>query len=462
MSTTTTGTFVRAVIAVEDPSNAAGWNCTVDNHLINSSLITFNGLVTGIVACDSGLTLAGMFDEHTLEMNFEFSESTEGANDATSTIWLDSIQYQPLLSDPLDGVMLRVHNSDPFVTYNNNTGTWLGGQYLEETPGVYEEWNATSNLNGAASLNFAFTGSSVALYGVNFVSCNSNNASYTVDGGPVDHFTLPSSTSIISNASSLSTVLNWPLLNLSLSDGQHNLNISTAANVSVNPQPLSIVYFIIKTNSSSVHSITSPTTSSPPSSVSSAPRSFRAKSEVIGIVSGVVTVILLSCIWVVYRKRIRAKSRSGMVTVPILSPGDSADTSNQLFPRTDSQGIGVSEESEEARSGKESGAHLPQARYTDSMEEIPWSLRGPLSSSASLAPTNESEPIPHPAAVSLRTDDNVIRPPLNTNIGPGSSSLFQGSRKFAVNNSTFNSAARDIHLHYHSYPEDKNNASRGT
>ncbi|KAE9400305.1 hypothetical protein BT96DRAFT_1018971 [Gymnopus androsaceus JB14] len=116
------GTFVRAVIAVEDPSNAAGWNCTVDSHLINNALITFNGLVTGIVACDSGLTLAGMFDEHTLEMNFEFSESAEGANGATSTIWLDSIQYQPLPSDPLDGVMLRVHNSDPFVTYDNNTG----------------------------------------------------------------------------------------------------------------------------------------------------------------------------------------------------------------------------------------------------------------------------------------------------------------------------------------------------
>lgn len=77
--------------------------------------------VTNYYACDSGQLLYGDHRQHTLNVTFTIPESAV----KDSMVWLDSLQYQPLPSDPLDAVMLRVHNSDPSFSYNNISGAWI-------------------------------------------------------------------------------------------------------------------------------------------------------------------------------------------------------------------------------------------------------------------------------------------------------------------------------------------------
>lgn len=117
--------------------------------------------ITNFIACDSGQMLSGMTDEHTLDVNFWFEQQSSNV----SMIWLDSIQYQPLPSNPLEGVAIRIHNSDPSVTYNS-IGAWetVGAAGLPAVPG-----DAGTNVsftlgtgleeNSGLLVNFTFTGS---------------------------------------------------------------------------------------------------------------------------------------------------------------------------------------------------------------------------------------------------------------------------------------------------------------
>ncbi|KAF9064998.1 hypothetical protein BDP27DRAFT_109620 [Rhodocollybia butyracea] len=102
------GTFVRVMVAGEAPCS---WNCSVDGRLIASFEVDPTQ-ITNYIACDSAGTLQGTTGQHTLDVNFYFPPNAHSTS--TRSLWLDSIQYQPLASDPLDSVTLRIHNSDPF------------------------------------------------------------------------------------------------------------------------------------------------------------------------------------------------------------------------------------------------------------------------------------------------------------------------------------------------------------
>lgn len=122
------------------------WNCTVDGHQITSFTVNTNQ-VTNYIACDSAGILQGTTSNHTLDVNLFFLP-TDTSN-STQSLWLDSIQYQPLPSDPLDSVMLRVHNSDPSVTYSNSSGGWS-----------WQGFESNSTQRTGTSMNFAFNGMS--------------------------------------------------------------------------------------------------------------------------------------------------------------------------------------------------------------------------------------------------------------------------------------------------------------
>jgi len=234
------GTFVRVGLAVELEGVATNWDCTVDNQSIPAFQIS-DTQITNAFACDSGGMLAGTTEEHTLVVNFWFDQP----NGSVSMIWLDSIQYQPLPSDPLDGVSVRVHNSDPSVTYNS-AGAWeeAGAAGLPAVPG--DTGTNVSFVNGAGLLvNFTFIGTHVSLFGVDFAHFNTNTASYDISydtGASSTVFNLPE---LSGNSTS-----NCPLFNsLVLSPNQYNLGIVTNDNKTLGTQPLSISYFIVKTNS---------------------------------------------------------------------------------------------------------------------------------------------------------------------------------------------------------------------
>ncbi|KAF9075667.1 hypothetical protein BDP27DRAFT_1044194 [Rhodocollybia butyracea] len=138
LSYTFNGTFVRAMVAAEGEIE---WNCSVDGRNIGTVLTQFVDQVTNFIACDSAGTLEGTTGPHTLDVNFYFLPNTSTSG------WLDSIQYQPLPSDPLDSVTLRIHNSDPSVRYSNSSEDWIwqGGQ-------------ANATHSNGASVDFAFNG----------------------------------------------------------------------------------------------------------------------------------------------------------------------------------------------------------------------------------------------------------------------------------------------------------------
>ncbi|KAJ4483573.1 hypothetical protein J3R30DRAFT_1802031 [Lentinula aciculospora] len=226
------GTFVRAMVAAE---GIYGWYCNVDDHLITSFTVD-TSQVTNYIACDSEGTLSGTTSEHTLVVNFFFYPDSP----STSSLWLDSIHYQPLPSNPLDAVTLRVHNSDPSVTYSNSSGGWS-----------FQGLNSNATDLTGTSMSLAFNGTSATLYSVNFGSpteYNATTAFYTLDGKSTD-FDLPGSTTTANSGGNFTNISNWPLFTVpNLSASQHNLNVATSYNSTPYPQYLSIEYFIIQTN----------------------------------------------------------------------------------------------------------------------------------------------------------------------------------------------------------------------
>ncbi|KIK61279.1 hypothetical protein GYMLUDRAFT_593930 [Collybiopsis luxurians FD-317 M1] len=184
------GSFVRAMVAA---TGFYSWNCSVDDHPIPSFAVNSSQL-TNYVACDSAGILTGSTNVHTLDVNFFFSPDSP----ANSSLWLDSIQYQPLLSDPLDAVTLRIDNSDPSVVYSNSSGAWIQGAGSNGTV-----------VNGA-SMSFTFNGSSASLYGINLGYpdfWNPTTAYYLIDGKLTD-FDLPGSTTVASLGSRVASVIN--------------------------------------------------------------------------------------------------------------------------------------------------------------------------------------------------------------------------------------------------------------
>ncbi|KAE9400676.1 hypothetical protein BT96DRAFT_818870 [Gymnopus androsaceus JB14] len=199
-------------------SSSQPWNCTVDNHEIINFLVE-TGEITNIFACDSADILQGTTGEHTLNVQLIPNNSTTNATQ--STVWLDSILYQPLPTDPLDSVMLRIHNSDPSVSYGNSSGAWTFQGYQS---------NATGTT--ATSMNFAFNGSSVTLYSVNFGNpiYNASTAFYTIDGTSSTDFVLPGSTNV-SSTGNYTDIINYPLFTASdLSESHQHIEVATSYN----------------------------------------------------------------------------------------------------------------------------------------------------------------------------------------------------------------------------------------
>ncbi|KAJ3843590.1 hypothetical protein F5878DRAFT_256723 [Lentinula raphanica] len=230
------GTFVRAVLAAQGDF---GWACRVDNHLITSNILNSNQ-VTNYIACDSEGSLSGSTSEHTLEVDLFLGVDPPFV--LNSSLWLDNIQYQPLPSDPLDALTLRIHNSDPSVSYSNSSGEWTAFQSLDA--------NAT-DLTGS-SMSLAFNGTSVTLYSIDYGSpaqYEAATAFYTLDGKSAD-FDIPGSMKTANSEGNTINISNWPLFTISnLSASQHDLNVASSYNTSSFPQQyLSIEYFIIRTN----------------------------------------------------------------------------------------------------------------------------------------------------------------------------------------------------------------------
>ncbi|KAJ3760674.1 hypothetical protein EV360DRAFT_80944 [Lentinula raphanica] len=306
------GTFVRAMVAAE---GFYGWYCNVDNHLITSFTVDTNQ-VTNYIACDSEGTLSGTTGEHTLAVNFFFYPDSP----SNSSLWLDSIHYQPLPSDPLDAVTLRIHNSDPSVSYSNSSGGWS-----------FQGLNSNATDLTGTSMSLAFNGTSATLYSVNFGSptqYNATTAFYTLDGKSTD-FDLPGSTTTGTSGGNTTNISNWPLFTISdLSATQHNLNVATSYNSTPQPQYLSIEYFIIQTNpansSSTEGSANSTGVGSSSGDSSSTGHSTPVGAIVGGVVGGVVGLIaILLALYFWRRRRRNSQYRSGGMLD--LSAGTAAD-----------------------------------------------------------------------------------------------------------------------------------------
>ncbi|KAF5384548.1 hypothetical protein D9757_006496 [Collybiopsis confluens] len=306
------GTFVRAMVAA---TGFYGWNCTVDNHLITSFKVD-TAPVTNYIACDSAETLAGSAEEHTLDVNFYFFPTSP----SNSTLWLDSIQYEPLPSDPLDEVTMRVHNSDPSVHYSNSSGGW-----------TYQGFSSNGTDITGTSMTFDFNGTLASLYSVNFGTPNQFNATtafYAVDGSSTD-FDLPGSTTVANTSPLLANVENWPLFTTpNLSPNQHSLQVATSFNGSTSPQYLIVNYFLIKTNpaNSSSPEGSSNSTSNPGSSSSDNSHHSSSSTPVGAIVGGVVggVVAIVAAILIIYfvRRRNRHTTRyeGGMLDLSTGTP----------------------------------------------------------------------------------------------------------------------------------------------
>ncbi|KAJ3983738.1 hypothetical protein F5890DRAFT_1597576 [Lentinula detonsa] len=300
LSYTFNGTFVRAMVAAVGTTYT--WNCTVDGHLITSFTVDTDQ-VTNYIACDSAGILQGTTGEHTLDVNLSFRPTNSST---TQSLWLDNIQYQPLPSDPLDSVMLRVHNSDPSVTYRNSSGGWS-----------WQGFGSNSTQRTGTSMNLAFNGSSVTLYSVNFGAptlFNASTAFYAIDSNSSVNFDLPGSAKA-QNTGNYSNIINYPLFTASdLSTSPHNLEVATSYNSSSTPQYLTINYFIVKTNPANS---TSPEQASNSSSTDSGSSSnISHKSVVASAMGGVIggLVGLAGLLFLLYYLRRRKRNQySGMM-----------------------------------------------------------------------------------------------------------------------------------------------------
>lgn len=112
----------------------------VDGHVIQGFSV-FDDQITNLIGCDSADSLQGTATEHTLNVQLIPNDTV------AATLYLDSIQYQPQRSDPLDSVILRIHNSDPSVTYGNSSGGWS-----------YQGYDSNGTDTTGTSVNFAFNG----------------------------------------------------------------------------------------------------------------------------------------------------------------------------------------------------------------------------------------------------------------------------------------------------------------
>ncbi|KAJ3875807.1 hypothetical protein F5051DRAFT_52549 [Lentinula edodes] len=297
LSYTFNGTFVRAMLAAVGTTYS--WNCTVDGHQITSFTVNTNQ-VTNYIACDSAGILQGTTSNHTLDVNLFFLPTN--TSNSTQSLWLDSIQYQPLPSDPLDSVMLRVHNSDPSVTYSNSSGGWS-----------WQGFESNSTQRTGTSMNFAFNGSSVSLYSVNFGSptlFNANTAFYAIDGNTGVNFDLPGSATV-QNTGNYSNIINYPLFTASnLSTSPHNIEVATSYNDSKTPQYLSIDYFIVKTNPVNSTSLEHASNSSSTDSTSRSPSNVA--SRVGGVIGGVIGLVaLLFLLYYIWKRK--QQQYSGMM-----------------------------------------------------------------------------------------------------------------------------------------------------
>jgi hypothetical protein len=172
-------------------------------------------------------------------------------------------------------------------------------------------------------MNFAFNGSSVSLFSVDFgnpATFNASAAYYTIDGNPSISFVLPGSLNV-STTNAFENVGNYPLFTASdLSESPHDIEIVTSYAIDdVNPQYLAIQYFIVKTNpanstspANSSNPSSSPLPSSSPSTSSSASTHTNLGALVGGIVGGLVVLAALLG-FLVYLRRRRRDSHSNMM-----------------------------------------------------------------------------------------------------------------------------------------------------
>ncbi|KAJ4496650.1 hypothetical protein C8R41DRAFT_980144 [Lentinula lateritia] len=181
------------------------------------------------IACDSAGLLDGSTSEHTLGVNFFFFPTSP----SNSSLWLDSIQYQPLPSNPLDAVTLQIDGSDPSIIYNNVSGGW------------FESFGANATDNAATSVNFIFNVNT----GNPFVK-NASPAFCSLNGNSTS-FDLPGSMQTVNSGGNFSNILNWPLFTATgLPASQNNMEIAPSPNGTLDPQYLVIEYFIVRTNPS--------------------------------------------------------------------------------------------------------------------------------------------------------------------------------------------------------------------
>ncbi|KAJ3769600.1 hypothetical protein FB446DRAFT_847590 [Lentinula raphanica] len=304
------GTFVRAMIAVVD---SYSWSCNVDNHSITNFRVD-SSQTTNIIACDSGGTLSGTTGEHTLTVNFIPLPDSP----SSTSLWLDSIQYQPLPSDPLDAVTLRIHNSDPSISYSNSSGSWS-----------IQGLNSNATDQTGTSMSLAFNGTSATLYSVNYGSptpLKATTAFYTLDGKSTD-FDLPGSTTTGTSGGKTSNILNWPLFTISdLSATQHNLNVATSYNSTPQPQYLGIEYFIIQTNpansSSTEGSANSTGIGSSLGDSSGSTGHSTPVGAIVGGVVGGVTIGLITILLALYLWRRRRRNLQYLLDLSAGAPAD--------------------------------------------------------------------------------------------------------------------------------------------
>lgn len=147
-------------------------------------------------------------------------------------------------------------------------------------------------------------GTSVTLYGVDWESgADPTKAIYSLDESTDNSFIIPDPNATITGEG----ISNIPILTVNeLTEGQHNLAIAAAWNDSINPQDLSVSYFIVKTLGSSVNTGSQPNPTGSSSSDGPATESNGTHQSHVGQIVGsvvgglfffVIVILLLLFMW---------------------------------------------------------------------------------------------------------------------------------------------------------------------
>ncbi|TFK31635.1 hypothetical protein BDQ12DRAFT_729381 [Crucibulum laeve] len=221
-------------------------------------------------------------------------ELTVNITSASTTFWLDDIQYVPSPDVPLDTATILIDNTDPAITYD-------------------DQWHASGDsvrmtTKTGGSMPFNFIGKSISWVG--FIPTDTaSSATYSIDGGPPNLTPGPHNITVTNrgNGSTTPLAINYLLVtNASMSDTSNHDPSSTGSDLS---RSISTAQRAAQSDSGPPIGATSSTGSDPSQSILTAQRTAQSDSGppigaiVGGVVGGLVLIAVLLGLLFFWKRR---------------------------------------------------------------------------------------------------------------------------------------------------------------